>query len=500
MHIPFLVRVSPYESGFPCDLTMSLCMNKAQEKELRAISGNNICADCPARNPQWASVSLGIFMCLECSGHHRSLGVHISFVRSVTMDSWTEKQIETMRRGGNSKANDFIDKPDIQAIHDIGNKIKHKYNSPYAELYRQRLRAEVEGKPLPTELPERVVHNNNSSNDNATSNNNNSQGGIRQKDGFVLQPFNPPADYSSRISGIGSDPGYQPNNSNNNADSFLGALSADLGLDKVDTAKLQSDATRMLDSTWSFIGSTSQKVASSVSDFTQKTIDNINNGSDNNNNNNNNNNSNDNSSSNPQGSGGGQGLGGDGLGLNVDWGSLGDGLKTGAMDWFSKASEATKGLVDSLSITDNNDTPHLTAGGGGEFMRNSAYDANAGDYSSSINSNAYYSNNENNSSSNMSDFSSYSNEFRNSSGNKNMNVNSGNLSQSSTAGISNNASIASSANSSATDLSIGSNGSVYSRKTGEKKNIDNDSSNAAAAATLNGAESQDDFFASFGVK
>eukprot|EP01036_Dinobryon_divergens_P031117 gene31117-40465_t len=82
---------------------MSLCLNKKIEAELRAISGNNTCCDCDEKNPQWASVSFGIFMCLECSGRHRALGVHISFVRSVSMDSWNDKQIQMMRIGGNDK-------------------------------------------------------------------------------------------------------------------------------------------------------------------------------------------------------------------------------------------------------------------------------------------------------------------------------------------------------------------------------------------------------------
>lgn len=44
--------------------------------------------------PRWASVNLGVFLCIRCSGMHRSLGVHISQVRSINMDKWLPEQIE----------------------------------------------------------------------------------------------------------------------------------------------------------------------------------------------------------------------------------------------------------------------------------------------------------------------------------------------------------------------------------------------------------------------
>lgn len=49
-------------------------------KILRGIPGNDKCAECSATEPDWASLNLGILLCIECSGVHRNLGVHISKV------------------------------------------------------------------------------------------------------------------------------------------------------------------------------------------------------------------------------------------------------------------------------------------------------------------------------------------------------------------------------------------------------------------------------------
>ncbi|PON28295.1 hypothetical protein TGAM01_v202789 [Trichoderma gamsii] len=79
--------------------------NEAILQELvHSVPGNDQCADCRARNPSWASWSLGIFLCMRCATIHRKLGTHISKVKSLSMDSWTNEQVD-MKKVGNNASN-----------------------------------------------------------------------------------------------------------------------------------------------------------------------------------------------------------------------------------------------------------------------------------------------------------------------------------------------------------------------------------------------------------
>eukprot|EP01103_Thecamoeba_quadrilineata_P018420 TRINITY_DN699_c0_g1_i1.p1 TRINITY_DN699_c0_g1~~TRINITY_DN699_c0_g1_i1.p1 ORF type:complete len:295 (+),score=54.27 TRINITY_DN699_c0_g1_i1:189-1073(+) len=76
-------------------------------------------------------------ICLTCSGVHRSLGTHLSFVRSLTMDTWTEKQFNIMRVGGNGRFNAYMKEKGISEF----TPIREKYNMKQVQAYKDRIKA-----------------------------------------------------------------------------------------------------------------------------------------------------------------------------------------------------------------------------------------------------------------------------------------------------------------------------------------------------------------------
>ncbi|XP_077389585.1 arf-GAP with coiled-coil, ANK repeat and PH domain-containing protein 2-like isoform X5 [Festucalex cinctus] len=74
-----------------------------------AIPGNACCCDCGQPGPRWASINLGITLCIQCSGIHRSLGVHFSKVRSLTLDSWEPELLKLMCELGNGVINQIYE-------------------------------------------------------------------------------------------------------------------------------------------------------------------------------------------------------------------------------------------------------------------------------------------------------------------------------------------------------------------------------------------------------
>lgn len=82
--------------------------NKQVLKRILAQEGNGRCADCKtSTHPRWTSWNLGILICIRCSGIHRSLGTHISKVRSIDLDVWTDEHLKQLVSVGNDRANQY---------------------------------------------------------------------------------------------------------------------------------------------------------------------------------------------------------------------------------------------------------------------------------------------------------------------------------------------------------------------------------------------------------
>jgi hypothetical protein len=83
-------------------------VRKQQMDALQAVEGNAVCADCSHPGPDWVSINLGILICLECSGVHRAIGVHVTKVRSLTLDKLDAHLVQFLRDVGNTKSNQLV--------------------------------------------------------------------------------------------------------------------------------------------------------------------------------------------------------------------------------------------------------------------------------------------------------------------------------------------------------------------------------------------------------
>ncbi|KAL4909387.1 hypothetical protein BDW74DRAFT_146477 [Aspergillus multicolor] len=122
---------------------------KAKLLQYSKVNGNDRCCDCGAPSPQWASPKFGTFICLNCAGTHRGLGVHISFVRSITMDAFKNSETHRMELGGNDPWKEFFDSHLItqsegRTFED--STIKERYEGEVGEEWKERLSAKVEGR------------------------------------------------------------------------------------------------------------------------------------------------------------------------------------------------------------------------------------------------------------------------------------------------------------------------------------------------------------------
>ena len=122
---------------------------KKQLEELYQEESNSTCFDCDSKPAHWASISNGIFLCLDCSGEHRGFGIGVSFIRSVTMDQWTQEQVNMMKAGGNQRLRDFL------TTYNMPDNIDKKqiYCSKLMNFYRRQLKTESLGQIFMEPLP-----------------------------------------------------------------------------------------------------------------------------------------------------------------------------------------------------------------------------------------------------------------------------------------------------------------------------------------------------------
>ena len=130
---------------------------------------NKYCADCKSNPPSWASINLGVLICIKCSSTHRELGTHISKIKSINLDVWPSDILEKFLKIDNKISNDYWEHNLSQ---DEFNQIKI---DPYKVMDFIRNKYEYKKYVNNNDIPpiEKMQSNNNKNNNNSNNNNNN---------------------------------------------------------------------------------------------------------------------------------------------------------------------------------------------------------------------------------------------------------------------------------------------------------------------------------------
>ena len=133
------------------------------ELKVLAETMNDTCMDCGVKDPDWVSLDFGVLICMQCAGIHRSFGSHITRVKSLKLDNWSDMKIEKkyLILGGNYKFFLYIESLGAQVRPERGNlketrvrtqsgsswgDTKQLYNSSEVLYYREMLLARVENR------------------------------------------------------------------------------------------------------------------------------------------------------------------------------------------------------------------------------------------------------------------------------------------------------------------------------------------------------------------
>ena len=109
-------------------------------QELIDIEANQKCFDCGQPNPQWASINNGVFLCLRCAGVHRHLCSDISLICSLQLETWNDKYMMFLKKGGNAQYKAALEEYNLHTT----NSLEQKYRTKAADFYRKTLRQLVE--------------------------------------------------------------------------------------------------------------------------------------------------------------------------------------------------------------------------------------------------------------------------------------------------------------------------------------------------------------------